>query len=239
MVSGLKAMNPSLHTYVTNPTDFFSRIWEREASLLIPALILAVGGLCTAVSAYQMTGIMGDLFSGMSGAITTVMMVAAGITGFISIYVTWLILGGVMYLIARYVRSGYSFTRVLQICGYGMIPLIIAFCLTMIIGFYLIPMVEIGSFHLTTMTNADEIQSIVEKATENMLKDPAFIQYSLLSSLITLICLLWCANQWIFGLQAGKALSAKQTVICGGVPAVLYALFLVYSLGTSMGWFPS
>lgn len=232
-------MDPSLHKYVTNPGDFFVKIWEKEPSLLIPALILAVGGLCTAISAYQMTGIMGDLFSGMSGAITTVMMVVAGISGFISLYIMWLVLGVIMYLIARHLRSGYSFTRVLQICGYGMIPLIIASCITMITGFYLIPLVEIGSFHLTTMTNAPEIQSIVEKATENMLKDPAFMQYSLLTSLITLICLLWSANQWIFGLQAGKSLSVKQAVICGGVPAVLYALFLLYSLGTSMGWFPS
>ncbi len=230
-------METSIRTYITNPADFFVEKNAKEPALSIPALIVAIGGLFAAITAYQVSGIMGPVFSGMSDSISYVIVIFAGISGFIGFFIIWLILGFMMYLITRYYKSDHSFKRILEITGYGMVPLVIAACISMILGLYFIPMVEIGSVHLTSMTDPEEIQQIVEKATSNLMHDPVFLQYSLMSSLVTLIFLVWAANQWIFGMQAGGKLTQKQVLFAGGIPAVIYALFTLYSLGMSLGWF--
>lgn len=224
-------------TYMIDPAGFFAGIFAREPKLLIPILIIAIGGLLSAISAYQVSGMMATLFSGMSDTISTVILVFAAISGFIMFFVIWLILGGLMYLLARHYKSQHSLKRILEITGYGMIPLVIATFISMIIGLYYIPMIEIGSVHISSMTDTEAIQKTVEKATLGLMHDSAFIQYILISSLVSIIFTIWAANQWIFGLQAGRNLTVKQAAIAGGIPAVIYVLFTLYSLVMSLGWF--
>ena len=52
-----------------------------------------------------------------------------------------------------------------------------------------------------------------------------------ITTLVSIIFMLWSAHIWIFGIKHARNLSMRDSAICVGVPVVLYVLFMIYNLG--------
>jgi len=61
--------------------------------------------------------------------------------------------------------------------------------------------------------------------------DPAMVEFIQITSLVTIVFLLWSANIWIFGIRHTRKLSPRDAALCVGIPVVLYVIFLIYKLG--------
>jgi hypothetical protein len=89
--------------------------------------------------------------------------------------------------------------------------------------------------HVTAISTAglssDQIGQVVKDATTSMMNDPAMAMFIQISTLITIVFLLWSANIWIFGIRHARKLSPRDAALCVGIPVVLYVIFLIYKLG--------
>jgi hypothetical protein len=60
--------------------------------------------------------------------------------------------------------------------------------------------------------------------------DPAMMEMTQITLLISIVFLLWSANIWIFGIQNARNLSTRNAALCVAIPVVPYILYLVYTM---------
>jgi hypothetical protein len=76
-----------------------------------------------------------------------------------------------------------------------------------------------------------EDPAIIEQATKAFTHDPAMMMLTQITTLVSIVFMLWSAHIWIFGMKHARGLSPRDAAICVGVPVVLYVLYVTYSLG--------
>jgi hypothetical protein len=52
-----------------------------------------------------------------------------------------------------------------------------------------------------------------------------------ITTLISIVFLLWSANIWIFGIKHARNLTPRDAALIVGIPVVAYVLYLTYKLG--------
>jgi hypothetical protein len=72
---------------------------------------------------------------------------------------------------------------------------------------------------------------MVQQVTKAFMHDPAMMQLSQITTLVSIVFLLLSAHIWIFGIKHARGLSPRDAAICIGVPVVLYVLYMTYNLG--------
>jgi hypothetical protein len=151
---------------LTNPRAFFGTICKQEPSLKKPALIILGMALIGSVTGYMMGELSGKLFSGMMEGLATIAAVSAAITTFLSTFLIWLIAAVILFGLQKVMEGTGTFKRVMEICGYGMIPLVFATIISLLLSAYYIPQADISPIR---STNPEEIS----KAAMSMMLDPA------------------------------------------------------------------
>ena len=220
-------MSPSLLDALIRPDAFFSKIVTEKESLKIPVLIILTGGIIAAISGYLMGGLSAKMMAGIMPGMDAVISLSAVAGALIGTFIFWLIAAGVFYLISSLFKGQGSFKRVLEVVGYGYLPQIAGSIITLAAIIHYIPKIAVP-----TLTKAAlEDPAMIEQVTKAFLHDPAMMELTQITTLVSIVFMLWSAHICIFGIKHARGLSPRDAAICVGVPIVLYVLYLTYNLG--------
>ncbi|MFA5237633.1 MAG: Yip1 family protein [Methanoregula sp.] len=219
-------MKISLPDLLINPNKFFQQALGETEQLRYPGLIILLGAIVAAISGYFMgsltAGMMESAMQGMGSFIVIMTVVAA----FVMTFLVWIVWTGVFYLFSRVFKGTGSFNRCLEVVGYGYVPQIIGTFVTVIAALEYLPRVAVP--HLTSA--ALENPQMIQDATTALMQDPAMLEFTQISAVISIVFLLWSANIWIFGIQQARNISMRDAAICVGLPVILLIVFQVYKL---------
>ena len=207
---------------LTKPKEFFASCADQEPSLRWPCILITIMAVLSAIVGYQMGELTGRLLSGMMQGLGIITSVITAVGSFFSPYIMWVIAIVIFYALQRFFKGTGSFKRVAEITGYGMLPLIFASVVGIILAMYYLPMVAIKPFF------GSDPQKI-NAAVQGMLQDPALHQFSILSSIISIIFMIWAANLWAFGFETCCGLDSKKAMMTAGIPVLVY---IIYTLAT-------
>ena len=213
-------MKGILADLLISPDSFFSARMKEPQDLKIPGIIVIIGAVIAAVGSYLISGIYAGMFAAAGGeGMATLMGVVGGISAFFGfIIVWWLIFAGIFYLLSMVFSGNGTFQRTLEHVGYGLVPVIIGSCLSLLVSLYYLPMIEIP-----VITNIQD-PAAIQRMMSLILEDPAYLEFTRGTSLISVIFLAWSANLWIFGIRHARALTVKSALVVVLVPVVLYSI---------------
>ena len=61
--------------------------------------------------------------------------------------------------------------------------------------------------------------------------DPAMMELIQITTLVSIVFMLWSAHIWIFGIKHARNISMRDAAICVGLPIVIYIVYMIYNLG--------
>lgn len=220
-------MSPSLVDILIRPDAFFSKAVTEKVNLKIPALIIMTGGIVAAMTGYLMGGLSAKMMAEVMPGMDAIISLSATASALIMTFIFWFIVAGVFYLSSSLFKGEGSFNRVLEVVGYGYLPQIAGSIISVVAAIIYIPKITVP-----TLTKAAlEDPAMIEQVTKSFMHDPAMMQLTQITTLVSIVFLLWSAHIWIFGMKHARGLSPRNAAICVGVPIVLYVLYLTYNLG--------
>ena len=98
--------------------------------------------------------------------------------------------------------------------------------LTIIVALQYLPRVIVPQI---TSAAAQDPQVIID-ATNALMHDPAMMEMIQITSLISIVFLLWSANIWIAGMRSARQLSDRDSALCVGIPVVAYILYIIFTM---------
>jgi hypothetical protein len=220
-------MSTSLIDILVRPDAFFSKTAAEKESLKIPALIILIGGIVAAITGYLMGGLSAKMMAGVMPGLEVVITLSAMAGAFIGTFIFWLVASGIFYLISSLLKGQGSFTRVLEVIGYGYLPQIAGSILTLVAAILYIPRITVPTLSKAAL----EDPAMIEQVTKAFMHAPAMMELTQITTLVSIVFMLWSAHIWIFGIKHSRGLSPRNAAICVGVPIVLYVLYLTYNLG--------
>ena len=217
-------MDTGVLRVLLNPGRFFEERIQAEPSLKIPALIVLIIGLLGAVSAAltanMIIGMLPAEAQGIGAFIMALAVAGAVIGGFLS----WIIYSGVFYLLSMLFGGEGTFTRTLEVTGYGLLPQVFGGAIAAIFSYQVI-----SNLTIPTATNPEQIAEVMEALTTALVTDPLMQ----VAGLVGILFLVWSANIWIFGMKYARNLSTRDAALTVGIPVGLY---IIYMLITLAGW---
>jgi hypothetical protein len=208
---------------LSNPRAFFGSICKNEPSLKIPALIILLMAIISSVSGYMMGELSGRIFSGMMESIATITAVTAAAATFVSVLIIWPVAAAILFGLQKTLQGNGSFRRVMEICGYGMFPLVFSSIILLLLSGYYIPQADISPVRSAN-------PEVISKAAATMMQDPALHELSIISLIVTIIFLVWVASNWSIGIETCSGLSTKKALIVAGLPVLIYIVYALSSL---------
>jgi hypothetical protein len=219
-------MKQSFFEVLIKPGEFFKAAIAEKESFKIPGLILLSLGIVSAVNAYLIGGLTGKIMAGLVPGMESIIAISAIIGAFLGIFVFWGIWTGVFYLGSALFKGQGTFKRSLEFVGYGYLPQIFGAILTSIVALQYIPKVRVP--HITSAATQDP--QLIQDAIKALMHDPAMMEMTQISLIISVVFLLWSANIWIFGIQNARNLSSRDAALCVAIPVVAYILYLIYTM---------
>ena len=220
-------MSPSLIDVLFRPDEFFSKIKTENESLKMPALIVLAGGIVAAIYGYLMGGLSAKMMAEVMPGMDVILPLVAIPSTIIMTFIIWLIAAVVFYLISIVFKGQGSFNRVLEVVGYGYLPQVAGSLITVIAAIIFIPGITVPTLTKAALEDPD----IIQQVTKAFMHDPSMMMLTQITTLISIVFMLWSAHIWIFGIKHARGLSPRNAAICVGVPIVLYILYLTYNLG--------
>lgn len=212
------------------PGAFFSGMMgEKEESFKWPLVILLAGGIVAAGYGYLLGGATGQMMSDAVPGIGMIVTLASAIGAFLGVFIFWLVWTAVVFALSLAFKGDGSFKRTLQVIGYGYLPQVIGSVIALIVAIEYVPKIVVPKITSAMMQDPAAMQQV----TMSLMRDPAMIELTQITTLITIVFLLWSANIWIFGLQHARKLSPRDAALCVGIPVIAYILYMIYSLGVS------
>jgi len=150
------------------------------------------------------------------------MPIGSAIGAVIASFIAWLIIAAVFFGISCIFKGEGKFKRTLEFVGYGYIPTIIGGLISAVLVYNFVTTVQIPPI---TITDPTEIQEVITP----LMKSPMM----LLSSVVSILFMLWSANIWVFGLKHARNLSTRNALITVAIPVAAYILYSVYRM---VGW---
>lgn len=219
-------MKHSLFDILIRPGAFFKDAIVEKESLKIPGLIVLVLGIVSAVYGYLIGGLTGKMMTGLIPGMESIIAISTILGALLGIFIFWVIWAGVFYIVSLVFKGNGTFNRTLEFVGYGYLPQIFGAILTLIVAMQYIPRVIVPQI----ATNAAEDPQLIQEAVNALMHDPAMMEMTQITSIISIVFLLWSANIWIFGLQHARKLSVRDAALCVGIPVVVYILYIIYSM---------
>ncbi len=199
------------------PKRFFRELCKKESDLKFPALIVLATAIISAISAYFVTGkTMGLMPEGMENAIVIIELLGAA-AALVMTFIIWVIWAAAILVMVYLLKGEPSFTRLLEVTGYGFIPQLIGTVISTGIMITMLPDLVIRS-----TSNVAEM----EAAINAYMASPPMMA----AMFIGLIFTIWSAYIWIFGVSEVSKLELKNAAICVGVPMAIYILITFGSL---------
>lgn len=222
-------MSHSLTELFLNPAAFFDDAMTRDVSLKIPALIVLAVGIVGAGYGYLIGGMSAKMMADALPGIDTIIIASAVIGALAGAFIFWVIWAGIMYAMSFLFHGQGTFSRTLEFAGYGTIPQIIGSVITLAAAFEYVPRIAVPQLTSAAMQDPE----LLQQAMKTFMQDPAMLELTQITTLVTMVFLLWSANIWIFGLQRSRGLTIRDAALCVGIPVVLYIIYMIYRLGVA------
>jgi len=100
-----------------HPDVFFSRKQTEEIRLVIPAIIVGIGGIVSFITPWTQRA-----FTDGGDISNFIMEPSAAIFFMVLPFISWLLVAGILYVFSRFFSGTGSFPASLQNCGYGYLP---------------------------------------------------------------------------------------------------------------------
>lgn len=222
-------MTRSIIDILIRPSQFFSGLDTEKESMTLPLLILLAGGITAAAYGYLIGGVTAQMMGGAMAGLDTIVLLSSVIGAFLGTFIFWVIWAALVYGISIVFKGSGNFSGTLKVIGYGYLPQVIGTVITLIAAFEYVPKIVVPKITSSMMQDPAAVQQV----TTALLKDPAMVELTQISTLVTIVFLLWSANIWIFGLQHARKLSMRDAAICVGLPVIAWILYMIYTLGVS------
>ncbi len=199
-----------------NPRAFFEAKVSGNAGLKVPALIVLVIGIISAVSAYVLALPFLQYLPAEMAGLGPVLAAFGGIFALVTVLVMWVVFAGIFYGISAVLNGEGSFKQMLAFVGYGYAPQVIGTAIYVVFVYLFMANLVLPP------------ASAISDPTvfTDLMKDP----YIQIGGIINLLFVLWSANIWIFGVKYARNLSVKNAAITVGVPVALYVLYVLFNL---------
>ena len=211
------------------PGEFFTGLMTEKESFTWPLVILLAGGIVAAGYGYLLGGASAEMMSDAIPGLGMVITLASVFGALIGVFIFWLLWTAVVYALSLAFKGEGSFQRTLQVIGYGYLPQVIGSVITLIAAFEYVPRIVVPK--ITSAMMQDPV--LMQQATQSLMRDPAMMELTQITTLISIVFLLWSANIWIFGLQHARKLSARDAALCVGIPVIAYIFYMIYMIGVS------
>jgi len=209
-----------------NPNAFFRNVINEKENLKVPLLVVLCGAIVGAVHAYMVGGLTGKLMGALLPGMATIIAISAVIGAIILTFLIWIVMTGIFYGLSFLFKGQGSFRRCLEVTGYGYLPQIFGSLISVIVAFMYIPKVIVPAISAAAMQDPQVIQDAVKA----LMRDPAMLEMTQIITVISIVFLLWSANNWIFGMKYARNLSMRDAAICVGAPVFVYILYMSYTL---------
>lgn len=209
---------------LTCPGAFFHTMLTRNEDLRMPALIVFAGGILSAFTAIQVA----QLSTRMMPEFGSFVLIATAVGTIIGAFFLWLVWSGLLYGISCAFAGDGSFKRTLEFTGYGFVPQVIGSVITLGATLWYLPGLSAAA---GSPAHLSQGFTGVQAAINTLMQNPVMIQYLEVTSILTIVFFLWSASLWITGIQHARRLSPQDAILCAGVPAVVYGIFLLSRLG--------
>jgi hypothetical protein len=219
-------MVKSLVNALVHPNAFFKDALTEKESLKIPGLIVIILGVFSAGYAYLIGGLTGRMLAGMLPGMESIIAISTTLGALFGVLIFWVIWTGVFFLISSIFKGKGSFKRSLEFVGYGYLPQILGVIITIIIALQYLPRVIVPQI---TSAAAQDPQMIVD-ATKALMHDPAMMEMTQITTIISIVFILWSANIWISGMKNARQLSERDSALCVGIPVVVFILYIIFSM---------
>src|SRR5512136_2157639 len=188
-------MKKSPVNILIHPNAFFQDALTEKESLKIPGLIVLILGIISAVSAYLIGSLTAKMIAGIIPGMESIVAISTILGALFGVFLFWVIWTGVFYVISSFFKGKGSFKRSLEFVGYGYLPEILGVILNVIVALQYVPRIIVPRI---TSSAAQDPQVIID-ATKALMHDPAMREMIQITSLISIVFLLWSANIWIAG----------------------------------------
>ncbi len=210
---------------LARPERFFSSLEGKEPDLRIPAAIAIVGAIIAAIAGYIQSGPISEMFagadpSGISGLGIGIAVVIFGFIIFLILY--WLIMAVAFFVISLLFKGRGKFTHTLANTGYGLVPVIIGSIVTTLVFLSYLPRIVVP-----VIRNIQD-PAVIQEAMQELMHDPAMMEYTWVSMAISALFLLWSANIWIFGVKQARNITLKQACITVAIPVGAFIIYTLY-----------
>jgi hypothetical protein len=219
IVDNLVSMIQKIIDVLTHPDAFFEEKIKSEVELKTPFLFVAIAGVIGAIYGYEIGSLTGRMFAGAGAGMGIFVAISSIIGAFIGVVVFWLIGSAIFYLVSMAFKGTGSFNRTLEGVGYGFIPQIFGSLITLGMGLYYLPMVQVPVVRSFTDP------TVIQNAVSGLMHDPAMLELTKVSVLIAVIFLLWSANIWIYAIKYARNLSVKHAAISVLLPIIIYIIY--------------
>lgn len=208
---------------LARPERFFSSLEGKEPDLRIPAAIAIVGAIIAAIAGYAMSGLYAELYAGVAEGMGSLMGIIMAVSAFIGFLVMWwLVIAGAFFLISLLFKGRGKFTHTLANTGYGLVPVIIGSVVTTLVFLSYLPRIVVP-----VIRNIQD-PAVIQEAMQELMHDPAMMEYTWVSMAISALFLLWSANIWIFGVKQARNITLKQACITVAIPVGAFIIYTLY-----------
>ena len=218
-------MASNVITALFRPDEFFAEHANEEAALAVPFGIVFIFSVLSAVSGYQMATLMAPMYDVALEGYGGVIAIFGAIGGLFGGIIVWIVAAVLFYLISMAFHGEGSMKKILEAVGYGMAPLIVS--------------TGIGIAYLAMVANqvvAPVIRDImdttaVEQATNAFMSQPVMADFSLLTTFLTVVFMIWATNIWYYGIRHVRKLTARDAGITVIIPVTIYLIIVIASYG--------
>nr|WP_320162159.1 Yip1 family protein [uncultured Methanoregula sp.] len=220
-------MSRSITDILIKPNAFFADVIGEKEDFKLPIIILLAGGIIAAGYGYLIGGLTARMMSGAVPGIEIIVTLSSAIGALIGVFIFWLIWTGIIFLISAAFKGKGSFKRTLQVTGYGYLPQVFGSLISLIAAFEYIPRIVVPQMSAAMMQDPVVMQVTIN----SLMRDPAMLELTQITSVIAIVFLLWSANIWIFGVQHARGISTRDAALSVGIPVFIYIAYIVYTLG--------
>lgn len=166
-------MASQLIDLLINPDAFFQKRMADKENLARPALIVLAGAILAAASGDLTSTLTSKMLEG-AGFGTGLVFAISVIGAFIGVFVYWVIATGVFYLISLLFEGKGSFSRSLETIGYGFLPLVFGYLVTLAVALVYIPRITLPQLSQESLKDPQAVLN----ATRIFMTDPTVVQFT-------------------------------------------------------------
>jgi hypothetical protein len=219
-------MKHSFADLFLKPDAFFQDLVTKKESLMRPATIILAAGIAAGAYASLVAGLTATMMAGIMPGMETIIVLSAFFGALFFTFIFWVLWSGVIFAISTVFKGNGSFKRTMECVGYGYLPQVVGILITSIVAYSYIPQVKVQALSATAIQDPQ----LIQEARGALMHDPSMMALIQITSVVSIVFLLWSANIWIFGLKHARMLPLRDAAICVSVPVVGYIIYILYMM---------